>query len=130
MIWRGLISVKKWRHSKLNGVEVACKHSGSGALQVREDESQDLPRGTRITLHLKEDAAELADAAKLGSLIKQYSEFIQFPIKLWSSKTEYEQVCTNLCLSCGRLALLCQGLQFIRSAAFLVSLPQLKAHCR
>ena len=61
-------------------------------MQVREDDANDLPRGTRITLHLKEDAAELADAAKLGSLIKQYSEFIQFPIRLWAAKTEYEQV--------------------------------------
>ena len=60
---------------------------------MREDEAKDLPRGTRITLHLKGDATELADATKLGNLIKQYSEFIQFPIKLWSSKTEYEQVC-------------------------------------
>jgi heat shock protein beta len=61
-------------------------------VQVREDEGGDLKRGTRITLHLKEDAVELADAAKLGALIKQYSEFIQFPIKLWAPKTEYEQV--------------------------------------
>lgn len=55
------------------------------------DDAADLPRGTRITLHLKDDAAELADAGKLGSLVKQYSEFIQFPIKLWSSNTEYDQ---------------------------------------
>lgn len=67
--------------------------SVSDAWQVREDEAKDLRRGTRITLHLKNDAAELAEASKLGSLIKQYSEFIQFPIKLWSTKTEYEQVC-------------------------------------
>ncbi|CAL8468307.1 g7847 [Coccomyxa elongata] len=66
--------------------------SGSHQYVVREDEAKDLRRGTRITLHLKDDAAELAEASKLGSLIKQYSEFIQFPIKLWSSKTEYEQV--------------------------------------
>ena len=65
---------------------------GETAAQVREDEAGDLTRGTRITLHLKEDAAELADAAKLGSLIKQYSEFIQFPIRLWGPKTDYEQV--------------------------------------
>ena len=63
----------------------------SACAQVREDDAADLKRGTRITLHLKEDATELADAAKLGSLIKQYSEFIQFPIRLWASKTEYEQ---------------------------------------
>jgi len=58
---------------------------------VREDDGGDLPRGTRITLHLKPDAAELADATKLSALVKQYSEFIQFPIKLWTTKTEYEQ---------------------------------------
>ena len=61
-------------------------------VQVKEDDAADLQRGTRITLHLKEDAKDLADAQKLGSLIKQYSEFIQFPITLWASKTEYDQV--------------------------------------
>ena len=61
-------------------------------MQIKEDNAKDLPRGTRITLHLKEDARDLADAQKLSSLIKQYSEFIQFPIKLWQSKTEYDQV--------------------------------------
>lgn len=50
--------------------------------QVREDDSgEPLKRGTRVTLHLKEDAYELADEKKLQDLIKQYSEFIQFPIR-------------------------------------------------
>lgn len=50
--------------------------------QVREDDSgEPLKRGTRVTLHLKEDAYELADEKKLQELIKQYSEFIQFPIR-------------------------------------------------
>ena len=39
-----------------------------------------------MTLHLKEDAAEYADDKKLGALIKQYSEFIAFPIKLWAKR--------------------------------------------
>lgn len=51
-------------------------------VQVRQDDGPDqLKRGTRVTLHLKEDAHELADDKKLGDLIKQYSEFIQFPIR-------------------------------------------------
>ncbi len=41
-----------------------------------------LPRGTRITLHLKEDCEELTDATKLASLVKTYSEFISFPIEV------------------------------------------------
>ena len=47
---------------------------------------------TRVTLHLKEDAAELADPAKLSALLKQYSEFISFPIELWASRTVYDDV--------------------------------------
>lgn len=49
---------------------------------MREDDSgEPLKRGTRVTLYLKEDAYELADEKKLQDLIKQYSEFIQFPIR-------------------------------------------------
>lgn len=53
---------------------------------MREDTDGGVARGTRVTLHLKEDAAEYADDKKLGALIKQYSEFIAFPIKLWAKK--------------------------------------------
>jgi heat shock protein 90kDa beta len=63
--------------------------AGAHSFTVREDDADGenaLSRGTRITLHLKEDAAELGDPTKLSSLIKQYSEFISFPIKLWVSK--------------------------------------------
>jgi heat shock protein beta len=42
----------------------------------------------RVTLHLKEDAQELGDPVRLSRLIKQYSQFISFPIKLYSSKKE------------------------------------------
>lgn len=45
-----------------------------------------------MILHLKEDAAELADPIRLQRLIKQYSQFIQFPIKLWNSRKEPQQV--------------------------------------
>ncbi len=55
--------------------------------QLAEDTGADmLERGTRVTLHLKDDAAEYAGDKKLGELIKQYSEFIAFPIKLWAEK--------------------------------------------
>ena len=37
----------------------------SCGMQVREDNASDLKRGTRITLHLKQDAKDLADAQKL-----------------------------------------------------------------
>lgn len=60
--------------------------AGAHSYKLREDPSADIARGTRITLHLKDDAVELADDNKISSLIKQYSEFISFPIKLWATK--------------------------------------------
>ena len=61
-------------------------------MQISQDQQVDLTRGTRVTLHLKEDAAEMASPAKLQTLIKQYSQFIQFPIRLWNSRQETDQV--------------------------------------
>ncbi|NNJ12688.1 molecular chaperone HtpG [Chloroflexales bacterium ZM16-3] len=37
-------------------------------------------RGTSITLHLKEDAAEFANDWKLEQIIKRHSDFVSFPI--------------------------------------------------
>jgi heat shock protein beta len=65
--------------------------AGAGGYAVREaapEAAAGLPRGTRITLHLKEDAAEFATEAKLQALLRQYSEFVAFPVKLWSSRQE------------------------------------------
>jgi TNF receptor-associated protein 1 len=44
--------------------------------------TEDLPRGTRITLHLKEDAKEFAKEHRVETVIKRYSNFVQFPIQL------------------------------------------------
>ncbi len=39
-------------------------------------------RGTRVVLHLKEDAAEFADLWRLKSLVKRYSDHIAFPVRM------------------------------------------------
>eukprot|EP00217_Crustomastix_stigmatica_P009253 CAMPEP_0183795814 /NCGR_PEP_ID=MMETSP0803_2-20130417/5333_1 /TAXON_ID=195967 /ORGANISM="Crustomastix stigmata, Strain CCMP3273" /LENGTH=762 /DNA_ID=CAMNT_0026040315 /DNA_START=150 /DNA_END=2438 /DNA_ORIENTATION=+ len=54
--------------------------------------STPLARGTRITLHLKEDSTEFATDQKLCSLVKTYSEFISFPIEVYTSKSVPKQV--------------------------------------
>ena len=51
-----------------------------------------LGRGSLISLHLKKDALEYLEEAKLKDLIKRYSEFINFPIYLFSTKTVKEEV--------------------------------------
>ncbi|XP_034675729.1 endoplasmin homolog [Vitis riparia] len=78
-------------------VEVISKHNddkqyvweskADGAFAISEDVwNEPLGRGTEIRLHLREEAGEYLEEAKLKELVKRYSEFINFPIYLWASK--------------------------------------------
>ncbi len=40
------------------------------------------PRGTKVVLHLKDDAKDLQDEWKLKDLVRRYSDFLAFPIRL------------------------------------------------
>ena len=44
--------------------------------------ANDLPRGTKITLELKDDAKEFAQAGTVERIIQRYSSFVPFPIEL------------------------------------------------
>mmetsp|Transcript_34618 Transcript_34618/g.58751 ORF Transcript_34618/g.58751 Transcript_34618/m.58751 type:complete len:753 (-) Transcript_34618:178-2436(-) len=48
--------------------------------------------GTRLVLHLRDDALEYLEPAKLEELLQHYSEFVEFPISVWKETTEYKQV--------------------------------------
>merc|ERR1711966_374456 len=49
-------------------------------------------RGTRIILHMKEDMSEYLEEKRLKDLVKKHSEFIGFPIKLYTEKTTEKEV--------------------------------------
>jgi molecular chaperone HtpG len=52
---------------------------GTGTFKIEQlDES--LSRGTRVEIHLKEDAVEFAEKWKLEDIIKRHSNFVPFPI--------------------------------------------------
>ncbi len=53
---------------------------GTGGYEI--EPAGDLPRGTAITLQLKDDASEFAEADNLERIIKRYSNFVQYPIEL------------------------------------------------
>ncbi len=53
---------------------------GSGSFTITE--MKGLHRGTKIIVELKDDAKEYAQKWKIESIIKQYSAFVSFPIKL------------------------------------------------
>merc|ERR1719491_760594 len=48
--------------------------------------------GTEITLHLKEDAEEFLSETEIEKFVKKYSQFINFPISLWTTRTESKEV--------------------------------------
>lgn len=59
---------------------------------VKDPRGDTLGRGTRVTLHLKDDAIEYVEQDKIKNLVKKYSEFIQYPIKLFMSKEIRKEV--------------------------------------
>jgi len=75
--------------SKNNDDKQWIWESDSQQFSVVEDPRGDtLQRGTHITLVLKEEASDYLEADTLKELIHKYSQFINFPIYLWGSKTE------------------------------------------
>merc|ERR1711881_771387 len=67
--------------------------SAGGSFTVRKDAGgEDLGRGTKITCHLKEDQLEYLEERRLKDLVKKHSEFINYPISLWTEKTVDKEV--------------------------------------
>lgn len=67
--------------SMLPGAEpVLWRSSGSGTFTVAPGDRE--APGTRIVLHLKEDAREFAKAWRVQDIIKKYSDFVQYPIEV------------------------------------------------
>lgn len=63
-----------------------------GSFTVTETADSNIKRGTRITLHMKEDMSEYLEEKRTKDLIKKHSEFIGFPIKLYTEKTTEKEV--------------------------------------
>lgn len=54
---------------------------GRSGFTIKEDD-QPLPRGTAVTLHLKDDAKEFLDEARIRQIVRTYSDHVAFPIVL------------------------------------------------
>merc|ERR1711975_23937 len=67
--------------------------SAGGSFTVKKDtDSEPLYRGTKITCYLKEDQLEYLEERRLKDLVKKHSEFINYPISLWTEKTVDKEV--------------------------------------
>ncbi|KAF8774432.1 endoplasmin-like [Argiope bruennichi] len=75
--------------SKHNEDKQHIWESDANSFNIAEDPRGDtLLRGTTVSLHLKEEARDFLEEDTLRNLIKKYSQFINFPIYLWTTKTE------------------------------------------
>lgn len=77
-----------------NAKQYRWESDAENSFTVSEDDSEPFKSGsgTRIVLHIKDGCKEFLENFKLEELIKRYSEFIQFPVFAWSSRTEFDEV--------------------------------------
>jgi molecular chaperone HtpG len=72
------VSVETRRAGEDSGWRWASDGSGEYTLEAVAE----LPRGTTVTLHLKDDADDYLESWKLRSLVQQWSDHIAFPIRM------------------------------------------------
>merc|ERR1719163_2129391 len=69
--------------------------AAGGSFTVVKDDAQEygeIKRGTKIICHLKEDMTEFLEERRLKDLVKKHSEFIGFPIELYTEKSNEKEV--------------------------------------
>ncbi len=75
--------------TKAHGEEaVKWESKGTGNFTLSDADKE--TRGTEITLHLKEEAAEYLDEWTIRSTVKKFSDFLEHPVVLFTMKKDEE----------------------------------------
>ena len=75
-------SVEVFSRSSLTGQGVRWVSDGSGEYEVSTVDNLDFERGTKIILKLKPESREFSRESEVEKILKKYSLFITYPIKL------------------------------------------------
>ncbi|KAJ4851538.1 hypothetical protein Tsubulata_024731 [Turnera subulata] len=67
-------------------------NASSYTIREETDPQNLIPRGTRLTLYLKRDDKGFADPERVQKLVKNYSQFVSFPIYSWQEKGYTKEV--------------------------------------
>ncbi|KAF3949279.1 hypothetical protein CMV_024836 [Castanea mollissima] len=87
-----VVSTKSPRSDK-QYVWESVADSSSYMIKEETDPEKLLRRGTQITLYLRDDDKyEFADPARIQGLVKNYSQFVSFPIYTWQEKSRTVEV--------------------------------------
>jgi len=80
------VSVETRRAGLDADAAVRWESAGEGEFTIENIAREE--RGTRVTLHLKEDESEFAESFRIESLIRKYSDHIGFPVSLTATSEE------------------------------------------
>ena len=83
------VTVKTLRRGK-GQQAYGWESAGTGSYSIEEIEKEG--PGTEITLHMRDDASEYLEPWQIKKTVKQYSDYISYPICMDCTRTEYPEV--------------------------------------
>ncbi|PRQ47703.1 putative Heat shock protein Hsp90 family [Rosa chinensis] len=87
-----VVSTKSPKSDKQYVWELAAE-SSSYMIRVETDPKNIISYGTQIKLYLRpDDKYEFSEPARIQSLVKNYSQFVSFPIYTWQEKSRTVEV--------------------------------------
>jgi molecular chaperone HtpG len=73
---------------KAGNPAAACRWESTGDGTYTVEECDKETRGTEIVLHLKEEMKEYLDEWKIRSIVKKYSDYVQYPVVMDITRSE------------------------------------------